>query len=119
RTEDLFLRDPHRGRHVSKDSRLVEETLRTGAGGEAMTAGRELRALLLTDLDILHDGLELAFADRRAHLRPRIEAVADAKRLRPGSELLEEAIVHLLVDDHAARSRAALASGPESTPETS
>ena len=80
RPEDLFLRDSHRRRDVGEDGRLVKEAVRVRAGRQPLAAARERRAFLLADLDVAHDLLELLLADRRAHLRRRVEAIADAQR---------------------------------------
>ena len=82
-----------------------------------MAAARERRAFLLADLDVLHHRLQLAVADRRSHLRRRIESVADAQRPGARDEPLDERLIHLLVHDDAAGRRAALTGRAEAAPD--
>src|SRR5437899_2785019 len=106
-------------RHVGEDRRLVEEPFGVRAAGQPVPAAYELRAFLPADLDIRRDGLELSLTDHRPHLRIGTKAIADAQRPRSGDELIQEAVVHLLVDHDAAGGRAALAAGAEPAPQTS
>jgi hypothetical protein len=59
----------------------------------------------------------LPSADRRSHLRRRIEPVADPERFRASHELFEKRLVELLVHDDTARRGAALAARAKATPQ--
>jgi hypothetical protein len=58
-------------------------------------------------------------ADGRAHLSRGVGSVTDAKGSGPRDELFEKGLVHVLVDDDAARGGAALAGRAEPAPEAS
>ena len=95
----------------------MEEAFGVRARGQRMAAAGERRTLLRADLDVLHDRLPLLGADQRSHLRTGIEAFADAQRPRTRHESIEKRAIHPLVNDDAARRRAALAGRPEATPQ--
>ncbi len=73
----------------------------------------ERRAFLLADLDIGQHLLVLRLVDERPHLRIRIERVADADRLGPLGQAVDEAVVQAVLDEDAGAVRADLAGGIE------
>src|SRR3989304_8268191 len=117
RPEDLFLRDAHLRVAVAEDGGRVEGAFVAVAAGKRRAAAEQPRAFVLADCDVLVDALALLVVDAGAHLDRGVEAVAHLQALRPLDEPVEELLVDLLVDAHAAGGGAALAGSAEAAPE--
>src|SRR3954447_12141352 len=99
--EDFFLRDPHLvpdiGEHRGADE--------VAAVADALTAGRQKRAFLLADIDIVEDALHLLFGDDRAEGCGAVGGVADADRLRALRQPLDHLVIDSLMYKHARTGR--------------
>ena len=98
RTEDLFARDAHRGRHAVEHRRAQE-----GAAGERrilrhVAAAHQARALLAPDLEVALHALAVRARDQRADLGALIERIAHDERLRGRGERLDEGVVNARLD---------------------
>ena len=100
--EGFFLSDPHLARDPVDDRRLVELPVVTAAV-------HDLRAALDSVLDVRLRAGENGRRAHRAHVGRLVERIADAQRLRPLEQGVEELVLHRLVDEDPLRSRAALA----------
>src|SRR5919205_346240 len=117
RAEDLLLRDPHLRIDVAEDRRPVVEPVAEAVAARDLAAREELRALVLPDLRVGVDLLERALVDHGADVGLVLPAGAEAHLLGDRDELRLERVVHTVLDDHAARGRAALAGGAEGRPD--
>src|SRR5712692_5289718 len=117
RAENFFLSDAHPGTAIPKHGRLEKPAARASAGVQAMSAGQQLGALLLADLDVAHHLLELRLVDRRPHFRGGVQPIADLQLLGARHEAVEELAVDFIVYGDAARGRATLAGGAEPAPD--
>ncbi len=117
RPEDLLLRDPHRGPNIAEDRRAVVEAFVEPVPPGDLATGQELRALVLSDLRVGVDLLERRLVDHRPDVGVVLPAGAEPHLLDARDEARGELVVDDLVDDHAARGRAALARGAESRPD--
>src|SRR5207248_10468950 len=114
--EDLLLRDPHLRVDVGEDGRPVEEALAEVAVARDLSAGEELRALVLADRGVRVDLLERGAVDDRADVGVVLPARPEPQLLDALDELLLELVVRAFLHDHARRGGAALARGAERRP---
>jgi hypothetical protein len=96
RAEDLLARDLVLVLHVPEHGRLDE----VPAVADPLAAGQQLRRLP-AGVDVRHHPVELLLAHLRPLRRLRVERVADLRRLHLRQHLLDELIVHLLLDEQA------------------
>ena len=75
------------GLAIRKHGRFVEPAAPPAPALQPMPAGRELRALVLADLHVLHHRVQLLLVDARPHIRRRIQAVANFQRLHPRPQI--------------------------------
>src|ERR1051326_2653395 len=94
RTKDLFARDLHVVLHVTENRGLDEESL-VSIDGDAMTAGHQLRPVLLSGIDEVQHGLHLFLADDCAEARLWIERIRGTHLGSAGDQLLSELVFQL------------------------
>src|SRR6266403_1562247 len=116
RAEDFFLGDAHRRIYICKNRGLVEPAIGEPARRSAMSSNNKPRALVLPDLDVLHNSLQLRFVDQRSNFSFWLKAVANFESPHSLRKPVEEFSIHFLVNSHAAGSRAALPARPEPAP---
>src|SRR5262249_29663814 len=107
RAADLLARDADVVAHVAEDGGLQEVAARQTLG--TPTAGPERRALGPAGADVLLDLLPPLLADHRTEHGPGIGRIADLHHvLHEADHVLHEAVVHVLLHQHARRHGAAL-----------
>src|SRR6266487_443161 len=105
------------GPKIAEDRRAVVEAFVEPVPPGDLATGQELRALVLSDLRVGVDLLERRLVDHRPDVGVVLPAGAEPHLLDARDEARGELVVDGLVDDHAARGRAALARGAESRPD--
>src|SRR5690606_6468896 len=103
--------------HAGEDRGFEEEAVAEPGARGAAAAEHELGLLLEADLHVTLDLRDRLRVDHRAHVGAGLAAVAELERLRAVDEHLEEAVVDAVLQDEAARGRAALARRAEGAPE--
>src|SRR5215213_540501 len=103
-SKDLFLRDTHVRRSVSKDGWLDEVTVCIVAFCKAFATESECRAIVVTpDTDVTHDLLDRVIIDNWSNIGLRIGAVTNAQGFRVLNESRDELFVNFLMDDQPRR----------------
>jgi hypothetical protein len=84
---------------MDRVSRVERNRFAVGAARRSCRAVGELRALLHADLDVALDLPLLLLGNQRPHARRVVERIADHDVLRALDELLDEAVVDLVLDE--------------------
>src|SRR5690606_20349292 len=101
RTENLFTGDSHVVGDPGKDGRLDIKAVFETLEARYATSVLKCRPFLLPDIDVAGDLLMLRLVDERAHLRLRVERIADADFGRAGGETVDETVVDAVLDEDA------------------
>jgi hypothetical protein len=108
RPEHFLLAEPRIGAHARHDRRLAEEPVRVRTFRQPVAAVHQLRAVVLSHLQIVQRRIELLAVDRGPDVGRRIARIADLQLLRPRAQAIEEGLDDRLFDDRAAGGGAAL-----------
>src|SRR6202022_2853884 len=98
RTEDLLARDLHLSVDLREYRGLDEITVRQ-LTARALPTGRDLRAFLLTRVDVAEHPLQLLLGHKRTHLRHGVDAWSEKELIGGGRDAVEHVVVHLLLHE--------------------
>jgi len=112
--EDFFLSDAHRGSTSAKIVGSWNQPLERLPDSARCPPTTSLASFALSDLDILHNGLQLRFVDQRSDFCFGVKPIADFEGPHALREAVEKFSIHFVVNGDAAGGRAALSTGAES-----
>src|SRR5262249_48991783 len=98
--ENLLLSNPHLWGNFPKNGRFMKVTFGEFSLRQRMSSTKQLGPFALADLCIVHDRLQLVLVHHWAHFNLRIKTITHLERLSPGYELIQKALINLLVHDN-------------------
>src|SRR5260370_6263413 len=117
RAEDFFLSDAHSRVNIGKNRGRVEPAMGKAARFDTMSSYNELGALVLPDLNVLHDRLQLRFVDHRSDIGFGIKSVADFEGPYALRKSVEKFSVNFIMNGDAAGGCATLPARAEPAPD--
>src|SRR5205814_1963543 len=117
RSKDLLLLETHSRLDACENRGLEEETVIEPLTLRAPAPVEQIGTVGLTDVDVPLDLLDCLLIDQRPDLGPGLPAVAELERPRPIDEAAQKLVVNAVLQNEAARRRAALSRGAKGAPE--